>query len=282
MTPFEYMADIFLRIFPNFKEVIDRSEIQTTARDYLSHGIRNTVLVFLSLYALAQLVFVPYILNFPGVEFFFIFGWFAPLSLVAGLLVLLAYIMYPHIRRIYLSSKISSALLSIMAFLYALSSSGTSFDDMIEFIVESFDKHEAIAFSKYLYYRNVMGWDASKALKRSAERCPNYELGEILELMANAVVITEDITPMIETLYNKTLTEKRLELEAKINSLTFMSEIYISLMVVLPVLAITMLVIIAMMGGALVGLNPVILTSLTVYLLIPLSLAFIVVLSTGE
>ena len=282
MNPFEYIADIFLKIFPNFREVIDRSEIQTTARDYLTRGIRNTVLVFISLYALAQLVFIPYIISLPGSEFFFIFGWFAPISLMAGLTVLLAYIIYPHLRRIYLSSKISSALLSIMAFLYALSSSGTSFDDMIEFIVESFDKDEAIAFTKYLYYRNVMGWDASKALKRAAERCPNYELGEVLELMANAVVITEDITPMIETLYNKTLTEKRLELEAKINSLTFMSEIYISLMVVLPVLAITMLVIIAMMGGALVGINPVLLTSLTVYLLIPLSLAFIVVLSTGE
>ncbi len=282
MTLFEYIGEILIRFFPGLREAIDRSELQTTARDYVAQGVKHTVIVFLSLYAVAQLVFLPYIVRFPGVEFFFIFGWFAPLSLISGSIVLISYIAYPYIRKIYLSSKISSALLSIMAFLYALSSSGTSFDDMMEFIVQSFDKQESIAFMKYLYYRNVMGWDASKALKRAAERCPNVELGNILELISNAMIITEDITPMIETLYTKTLSEKRLELESKINSLTFLSEIYISLMVVLPVLAITMLVIIAMMGGVLVGINPVILTSLVVYLLLPLSLAFMVVLSTGE
>jgi archaellum biogenesis protein FlaJ (TadC family) len=279
---FDAIGELFLDTFPGVREAIERSGMDTPSHDYIVRGLRISIIAFLTVYILSQLTFIPYFVYFPGVEILYRFVIFAPLSLLVFAVCLGVFLAYPYVRIAIASSKISAELLNIMTYLYSLSGSGATFDEIMKFMAESFDKDVASPFIRYYYYRSVLGWDVNRALNRAAERCPNLKLAEVLFTLSQTIITTENITPTVETLYNKILNDKRIELESKIDSLSLLSEIYIAAMVVFPVLAITILIIISMVGGTLLGMDPPLLTSFVVYLMIPLSIAFVVLLSAGE
>ncbi len=282
MSVFDYLSDFLLRALPSFTKIVEKSEIQIPTRDYVKIGVKTSSTTLVVLYMLSQLYFLTVFFNFPGEEILRYFVFFAPLSLIISLSVFIGFLAYPYIRKMLLSSRIRSGMLDMMTFLYALSASGANFDDIMFITSQAFDKKEALPFNKYLYYRRIMGWDLSKALKRTSERCPEDYIGNTFDILSDTIVSSGDISYTIETMYNKLLSEKRLELESKIHSLSFLSEIYISTMVVLPILSITMLVIISMVGGSIAGFNPALMATLVLYMMIPLALAFLVIVSSGE
>ena len=276
------LTDIIYNAFPKYVEVVERADIDIPTWDYIRRGLRLSLLIMTITGLLSLPTLLVFIYTGPLAILFSRFIIFLPLSLLLFSISFLIFWLYPYIKKIYLSSRIQPALVSLTAFLYALSSSGSDLDGIFSMVVESFDKVEALPFHKYLYYRRVLGWDTFRALKRAAERCPNDALADILDLLARSITLTEDLTPIIESIYYRVLDEQRIAFERRINSLTFLSEIYISTMVVLPILIITMLVIITMVGGGVFGFNPAVLTSLIVYLLIPIAAGFGILITSGE
>ncbi len=275
------ISSIITTYYPWYEDIIEKANINIPTREYVYRAVRVTLALSITTLSLSLVYLLSFIPS-PYSELFSRFIIFAPLSILIFLISMGGFIAYPFIRKVSLASKLEANLISLVAFMYSLSASGADLDEVFTRIVESFGPDEAFPFSQYLHYRNVLGWDVTKALKRVADRCPNEELANIFSMLSYSVVVSEDFTPVIETLYNRLLEIRRLNFEKKVNSLTFLSEIFISSMVVLPVMVITILIIISMVGSSIFGLDPALLTSLVVFLLIPMSAVFIIVTSVGE
>ncbi len=275
------VSTFIVNYYPWYEVVIEKANFRIPTRQYIRLSVKISLTVFVCCLGLSSLYLLSYIPS-PYAGLFSQFIIFLPLAFIAFLFSISAFMIYPIIRKISLSNRLDKNLINLVAFLYSLSASGADIDEVFNRIVESFGKEDAFPFVQYLHYRTVLGWDVSRALKRVAERCPNDDLANIFSMLSHSVIVSEDFTPVIETLYNRILEIRRLNFEKKVSSLTFLSEIFVSSMVVLPVMAITILTIISMVGSSIFGMDPALMTALIVYLLIPLAAVFIVAASVGE
>lgn len=275
------ISSFIITYYPWYGRLVEKANLRTPTSQYIKLSVKISLYLFTILLVLSSLYFLSYIpTQYSGIFINFII--FLPLSIIAFLLTISGFMIYPVVRKVSLSNRLDKNLLNLVAFLYSMSASGSGLDDVFERVVESFGRNDAFPFAQYLYYRNVLGWDVSQSLKRVAERCPNEELSNIFSTLSHSVLVSENLTPVLETLYSRLMEIRRLDFAKKINSLSLLAEIFISSMVVLPVLAITILTIVAMVGASIFGVDPSLMTAMIVYLLVPIALVFIVAASVGE
>lgn len=267
--------------YPWFGMVVEKANLNIPTTEYIRSAVKTT----LGLFASTVILSLIYLLHYLPTPYSYIFSKliiFIPLPFMFLFFSIAGFTAYPLIRKVILGSKLDTNLVNLVAFLYSLSASGADLDTIFSMIVDSFGRDEAFPFAQYLHYRIVLGWDVSRALMRVAEKCPSDELANIFFMLGHSVIVSENYTPVIEALYNRLLDVRRLNFEKRVNSLMFLSEIFISTMVVLPVLVITILIIISMVGGSVFGYDPALMVSLVVYILIPLAAIYILIASIGE
>ena len=267
--------------YPWFEIVVEKANLKIPTNEYIRETVKTSLGLFLSSLVLSAIYLLHY-LPTPYSWVFRNFILFVPISLMILFFSIAGFIVYPVIRKVILGNRLDTNLVNLIAFLYSLSASGADLDTIFSMIVDSFGKDEAFPFAQYLHYRDILGWDVSKALKRTAERCPSDELANVFFMLSHSVIVSENFTPVIETLYNRLLDVRRLNFEKRVSSLTFLSEIFISTMVVLPVLVITILIIISMVGGSVFGYDPALMVSLVVYILIPFAAIYVLIASIGD
>ncbi len=115
----------------------------------------------------------------------------------------------------------------------------------------------------------LFGMNVRTALKDIAEMSPSKVLTKQLESISTAIATSGDLKNLLVYEVDRQLQVKREKLKAKVNTLVYIGELYVALMVVTPTLFILVIAILSVMGGMALGGNPVMQLNLIVFFGIP-------------
>jgi len=259
-----------------FREIYERSGINTPFEDYVRRLALVTALVFASTAAASTAVH-SLLLRVPGPRLIpAVFS----LSLAASGLAAFALLYYPLHRRNQMRAKIDDSLVYSLGYMTVLSAGGVSIERIMERVSEVEERSPLkLLAAKFMMDLKLFGFDMTSALRDISRRSPSEALRKLLDSVNNTVQTSGDLKTLLTYEVERQLQMKREKLRKMMGTLTYMGELYVTLMVVAPVLFILMLTILSVLGGAL-G-SSVLQLNLLVFFGIPLMAAgFIIVLDT--
>ena len=273
--------EIFSKRVPElqeFRQIYVESGIPLIYEAYLSTGFLVSLIAALSAFGLS-LVFELKLVLRPSI----------PIALVASFVLLgivfavslVSWLYYPVLRRRSYRAKLEGQLAYSFGILGVLAAAGMNLERLFERIAYS-DSNPVLADLAKRFLRNIrlFGMDTETALAEVAEHSPSQAFARMLDSIAVAYKTTGSIHDLVMFESSRLLQEKRDKLRRTIGSLAVMAEIYITLVVVGPIIFIIMLAIFTLLPAG--GLpNPVSFINLVVFVGIPvLSVMFVLMLDS--
>ncbi len=175
----------------------------------------------------------------------------AALGVTVFSLSILLWFLYPLQRRRNSKSRLESQLSYSFGILGVLSAAGISIERMFERIAVS-DSNPILADLAKRFIRNVkvFGLDTESALSEVARHSPSPLFAKMLDSIAVAFRTTGSVHELIMFESNRLLAEKSDKMKRKIGDLSIMAELYITLVVVGPIIFIVMLSILQLLPYA--------------------------------
>jgi flagellar protein FlaJ len=204
------------------------------------------------------------------------------LSCVIALTVPISFILYPLYRRTQKMKEMDANLVYTTGYMGVLSAGGIGIERIFERVAQV-EKHRPIKdlARRIVINAKVFGSDMASSLSEAASRSPSEVFSKILIGITNAFRTSGDLKSLLEFETERLLHAKREELKKTLGTLTVLGEIYISAMVMGPVVFIVMLTILSVMGNVTFGLSPPEQLNLTVFFGLPvISATFIVILNS--
>lgn len=188
------------------------------------------------------------------------------------LTVLFLLLYFPVYRGYARRIEIEKDLPYTVSYMVALSSSGMSLERVLErgglYESNSQIKKEILLI---LGDVKVYGLDTSTALSRAALRSPSRTLTTLWLGLRETYLTSGDLKSYLSHYSSVLLADKTQRLRNIINSISMLAEVYITLMVAGPLILITMLMIMDMLGGTIFGFSPGLLVLLMTFIVIPFS-----------
>ncbi len=275
---FEKMSNHLPKL-SGYREIYEQAGIPKIYESYLSSAL------FLSI-----IVSVPVFVASFSVEVYFrtqvipsIFG-SAILGGVSSAASLALWLFYPVQRRNNFKNKLESQLPYSFGVLGVLAASGMTVDRLFEGISSS-DSNPVLAGLARRFLRNVkvFGMDIESALHEVANHSPSPAFSKMLESISVAFRTTGSLHNLIMFESGRLFSEKREKLKKSVNSLAVMAELYITLIVVGPIIFIVMLTIFLFLpaGGHSALPDPTLLINILIFIGIPaLSSMFVLMLDS--
>jgi len=192
------------------------------------------------------------------------------LSLVFSLSCLMAMIAYPLYRVSERRRRIERNLLYTVSYMTVLAAGGASLEHIIERVAEvEPEKEIKNEFEGIVKSVKVLGYDLPTALTIAADRSPSPIFARILTGLKETALTSGDLRSYLNYLTSTMIREKETKLETLVDTLSFLSEIYIAAMVAAPVIFILLFVLMSMIGGGVFGLDPIVLTVAVILIYMP-------------
>ena len=267
-----------LPVFEEFREIYDESGLSIFYEDYVKLITFGSFGVFLVSVALSWFIHTS-VLRVQGPRL--ILG-VAISSLLLTALALFGLLYYPVYHKNQMANKIDNTLIYMVSYMTVLASSGISFERIMEHVaeVEAKGPLKRLA-SKFITDVRLLGFPMSRALKDMAGRSPSKSLTQLLDGIDNISQTSGDLKSLLDFNYGRLLQVKRQQLLKMLNTLTYIGEIYVTLMVVAPILFIVMLTILSILSGGGSTGGSVTQLNLLVFLGLPfIAAAFLILLDT--
>jgi len=179
-------------------------------------------------------------------------------------------IAYPLYRASERRRLIERSLLYTVSYMSVLAAGGASLEHIIERVSEVEPEKELKSeFEGIIRSIKVLGYDLPTALTVAAERTPSPLLARIFVGLRETALTSGDLRSYLNYLASTMIREKESKLESLVNTLSFLSEVYVTAMVAAPVIFILLFVLMSMIGGAVFGLDPIVLTIIVILIYMP-------------
>jgi len=266
------------KLLPHFKDLhitMKKAGMTIAFQAYVSFMILMSIIVFII--AIVVLPFsLPIIIriSFLSLGNFLLSFMFAALSSIFTLILI--YI-YPGIKGSNRRIPIEINLPYISSFLTLLSSSNVSPRTIFRSVARIDTLREVRQeFSNVVRDVEIFGQDLLTSILENAKNTPSERLREILTGYVATVRTGGDPTEYLRISTENVMKEKMVKLDVMLESLSAMAEIYIMVLVAMPLLFVVMFATLGMLGGAGV-LNPGLMLYLLAYLGIPILATILVV-----
>ena len=124
---------------------------------------------------------------------------------------------------------------------------------------------------------NLLGLDILSALNEMADHSPSKSLAKQIASIRSTIMTSGDLKNLLLYEVDRQLQKKRETLKNSVNTLVYVGEIYVTMMVVTPVLFILMITILSIMGG--MGTGSVLQLNLIIFFGLPvMAAAFVIIL----
>lgn len=260
-----------------FRAIYDKSGISMAFQDYCRLA---------ALLVLAALACTSTSLTVVHTQWVSMGGWrlllaVSSLSLALSGLVALGVLYYPLYRKLQMNARIENGLVYTLSYMAVLSAGGISIERIMERVSEMEENLPLKQLAgKFVTDVRLLGFDAGTALKDLSQRSSSQALSRLLESVNNTVQTSGDLRNLFAYEVQRLLQQKREKLKKIVGTLTYMGEIYVTLVVVGPILMILMLTILSVLGGRFGG-SAVPQLNLLVFFGIPvLGAGFAIVLDT--
>lgn len=264
--------------FTSFKQVYQQSGISRLYESYM------TIMLFATLAAFASAFTAGALLH----HFFFSLTLFQYLiavltfSFVISLAVPIMFISYPVYRRVQGRKEIDANLIYTTGYMGILSAGGIPIERMFERVAEV-EQHPSInALARGLITNiKMFGYDVTTSIMQAAARSPSETFSKLLLSIVNTVKTSGDLRSLLTFETERLLHAKREQLKKTLSTLTVLGEIYITTMILGPIVFIIMLTILSVMGNVSFGLSPAEQLNLIVFFGLPVLSALIIVILNG-
>ncbi len=267
---------------PKFEELhtqLKKGGINVYVTAYVSLIILSSMITFGASMAIFPLM-LPLVMGFsflsiPNLTFSLLF------ALSSTLVVAVILYAVPGLKSSQRKGPIDANLTYITSFMAMLSSSSVS----PKLILESMAKIDTLRevrqeFSGMVRDAEVFGKDLLTSISENVKYVPSKRLQEILIGYVSTIRTGGDPTEYLKIATENSMKEKMIKLDLMLESLSAMAEVYIMVLVAMPLLFIALFSTLGMFGSA-GGMNPATLMYMITYVMIPLmSVAITVVISS--
>ncbi len=181
-----------------------------------------------------------------------------PPTIAAYLLAYGFLVYYPIIRARAQADKIELSMPYLIAYMSSIAAAGRNIEVMLERVAakgELFNvKRE---FHRVVSRIAILGQDSITVLRREAEITTSTLLSTLLDSLAGLIESGGNVRAFLEEYMNHVLRGMENRLREVLNSMMFLMEIFISLLVVFPLIFIIIIIVLSSLGGGTVfGLSP--------------------------
>ena len=260
----------------SFQEVYLDSGITTYIDDYINRAMIIAAASFSAMFLVSLSTFT-YVFQWP---FTTLMLNALVVSLVFSALTGLMLAIYPYYKRGEAKSRLEDGLVYFLSYMAVLSASGMSIERILEKVSEVEDNPPLVHLAKkFIMNVKLFGMDVKTSLTNIAEMSPSKALTKQIESIRTAVATSGDLRSLLVYEVDRQLQVKREQLRAKLNSLVYVGELYVALMVVTPTIFIIIIAILSALGGGSTVGSPILQLNMIVFVFIPLlGTAFIVIL----
>lgn len=194
---------------------------------------------------------------------------FVPVIICGTVVFLFSY--YPNYVANEHRIKIKKNLVYISNFLYLLSSSGAT-SEQVFFSLAKIEDYFGVKSSARAIMQDVelLGSDIITSIDNESTRTPCPEYTDLLQGYLSTIISGGSVTTYLAAASNQLIELRRRDLAELIKQLDIAGELYVALLVAFPVILITMLSIMGGFSGDIGGgLSPSQMMSIIVYLLVP-------------
>jgi Type II secretion system (T2SS), protein F len=269
-----------LPVFPGFKEAYHQAGIAMAYESYLSTAFFVSLATMIPAFALSLFVELKFL------HLFYVLAILgsAILSSTIFAISLLVWLISPLERRRRFKKELETQLAYSFGILGILSAAGLSVERMFEKIA-SLKSNPVMADLARRFVRNVkiFGLDTESALREVAQHSPSAAFGKMLESMAVAFRTTGSLKDLVMFESARLFAEKRDYLKKSITDLSLIAEMYITLVVVGPIIFVVLLSVLGFLPTpGLSNLPPIfLLINIVVFVGIPtISAVFLILLDS--
>jgi flagellar protein FlaJ len=243
------------------------SGITTYLDDYIIRVKQFIIISFAAFFLLGALVF-GFILHMQMTNF--ILGSLAT-ALIGAAITGAASIYYPYYRTHESKTRLEDGLIYFLSYMTVLSASGMPIEKILDRITEVEDNPPLVLISKkFLMDIRLFGMDVRTALKDMITMSPSKTLVKQIESIRTTIATSGDLKTLLQYEVDRQLQAKREKLKAKINTLVYIGELYVALMVVTPTIFIIIISILSIIGANAVGGSAVTQLNLIVFIGVPI------------
>lgn len=252
--------------FEGLKEDLKKADMDVLYRTYVSKAFLYTALILVlgipagAIYSIIQGFAIPGILRYTiGI----------PLA-VATLLFTVLY-MYPSQKAKSRQKNINENLPFAMNHLSAIATSGIPPSSMFE-LLSNFDEYGGISKEAEKVSRrvNAFGEDFTTALREVADNSPSEAWDEVLYGILSTVETGGDLESFLKEKADEALFEYKMEKEKEIERLSTYASFYTAILIAAPVFLVTILSVMNLLGGQIMGFAIRDLMWIGVHILIPI------------
>jgi flagellar protein FlaJ len=249
---FGSLVDKYIASFKPLGPHLKNANIRVLLKAWVSMIFLSTVLAFfvsfVSIYVLlTYVVFVEFYIYVFSVVFFPVF-----LSSV----VFIIFYLYPVEVERSRQKSIENNLPFAITHMAAISSSGIPTEFMFE-LLTGFKEYGEITEDSKLIMRNIktFGMSSVDAMKDVADRTPSQGFRELLLGIVSTTESGGDLIEYLRGMADKSLFEYRIRREKYLKTLSTYADIYTALLVAAPLMMLSMLASMSIIGGSVMGLS---------------------------
>jgi flagellar protein FlaJ len=220
-----------------FEAIYQKSGVARSFDEYLQLGKLVLFIGFIVEYFL--LMGLHYLLGVQGVNLFT-----GPLilSVILTLVTFVVLAWYPIYIRDIAVNEIDKNLLYTVTFMLMLSKGGLAIEKIIERVSETEQsKYLRNFFNKFLINISVFGFNPQESLRDVKNRSPSELFTRFLDSIVNTIQTSGDLSKLFQFESELLIQRKEEENNELLNNLGFLSEIYVTMLVIAPLLLLVLL-----------------------------------------
>lgn len=275
---FGRFSDSTLSSFSSIKPHLRGSGLKYLLKAWVSMIFMTALLAYMASVAGFAFFVVLFGLDFVSSVYYLIFG---PV-LVASLAFMMMYI-YPMQKSKSVKKSIEENLPFALIHMNSVVSSGIPPEFMFE-LLSKFRDYGEISRQSKLIVRNIktFGMSSVNAINHVAERTPSAIFKEILSGISNTIEKGGNLPSFLKTMTEKALLEYRMKREQYNRTLSMLSDVYTAVLIAAPLMMLTALVMMNMIGGDFFGLTVPDVIAMMTWVVIPgLNIFFIALIHTS-
>jgi len=260
------------------KKVYAQSGLHRSYESYIAFAAFSCSTTFISTFAAATLAHWFLLGLAPSQSFVAA----AVLSCITSIAVSAMFVTYPLYRRDQRRKEIDTNLVYTAGYMEVLSTGGISIERIFERVTQV-EKRVPIRdlANRLMTDVRVFGLDVSSALQDVMLHSPSEIFSKFLAGMINTLKTSANMKSLLAFESQRLLHAKREQLKKTLNALTAFGEIYITGVVIAPIVFIVMITILSVMGNVAFGLSPIVQLNLLVFFGIPALSAVCIVMLNG-
>jgi len=260
------------------KQVYAQSGLRRSYESYVALMLFSCAIVFISTFAAATLTHC-FLLGLAPSQFL---AAAAILSCITSIAVSAIFVTYPVYRKDQRRKEIDANLVYTVGYMEVLSAGGISIERIFERVTQV-ERRVPIRdlANRLMTDVRVFGLDVVSALQDVMLHSPSEIFSKLLAGITNTLKTSANLKSLLTFESQRLLHAKREQLKRTLNTLTAFGEIYITGIVIAPIVFIVMITILSVMGNVAFGLSPIAQLNLLVFFGIPaLSAVCIVMLNS--